>query len=423
MIVFALLLAFFFLDYIRPTSYLPGLAVLHLNSLVPIGMVLGTIALRKDRKPIEGDPSNHAMIAALLFCILLSAMFAVVTERVFNTFEAVIGYAAVYWAITQQVDSLKRFKLVIKALLIVHLIVALLNPLMFTNPDARHYVTSGGFLGDGNDLALSVNIVVPFCLFLMTESTKRWQRIFWAVALVVCLACIVLTQSRGGTLALACVGLYYWSKSDKKLIGAIGVVVVVAAILLSAPAAYFDRMATIGDSQEGSAQGRLMAWTAATEMALSYPLTGVGAGHFGMIHGKTAHSIYFLVLGELGFPALILLITILVRNLKANRRLLKELAGDPSAGTERRLLAALSASVIAFATGGAFLSAAYYPHLYVIAGLNTAARRLIHERARSTALVPPAPAPLLLPNAISPEWNATRAANPLALPHPSSPAK
>jgi putative inorganic carbon (hco3(-)) transporter len=423
MIVFALLLAFFFLDYVRPTSFFPALSILHLNALVPMAMVAGTIALRKDRKPIEGEPSNHVMIAAFLGCIVLSAAFAAVTERVFTIFEAVVGYGAVYWALTQQVDTLNRFKLVVKTLLIVHLVVAALNPLMFTDPDARHYVTSGGFLGDGNDFALSLNIVVPFCLFLMSESKNSRQRGFWALALCVCLASIILTKSRGGTLALGCVGLYYWSKSDKKLLGVVGAVLVVGVILLSAPASYFERMATIGDTQEGSAQGRIVAWTAAVEMATDYPLTGVGAGHFGLTHGKTAHSIYFLVLGELGFPGVILLVAIITRNLTANRRLLKELTGEPNAGTERRLIASLSAAMIAFATAGAFLSAAYYPHLYVIAGLSTAARRLVHERSRAHASVEVRPPVTVKPNAISPEWNSSRGANPLRLPQSSSPAK
>ncbi len=423
MIVFGLLIAFFFLDYVRPTSFFPGLAVLHLNALVPLAMVVGTIALRKDRQPIDGEPSNHWMIAAFLGSIWFSAVVAPVTERVFTVFEAVLGYGAVYWALTQQVDSLNRLKQVIKTLLIVHVIVAGLNPQMFTDSGTRQYLSSGGFLGDGNDFALSLNIVVPLCLFLVSESTNSRQRIFWATALTVCLASIVLTQSRGGTLALACVGLYYWSKSDKKTWGVVAGILVVGVIVLSAPASYFDRMATIGDTQEGSAQGRIDAWGAAFDMALTYPVTGVGAGHFGLIHGKTAHSIYFLVLGELGFPGLIILITIIARNLTANRRVRSELGDDPSAGTERRLLAALSASMIAFATAGAFLSAAYYPHLYVIAGLSTAARRLVHERARSAAPTEPRPSAVVLPNAISPEWNSARAANPLRLPHPTSPSE
>ena len=72
---------------------------------------------------------------------------------------------------------------------------------------------------------------------------------------------------------------------------------------------------------------------------------------------------------------------------------LRESAGEPASrprGEEpghrtdpaptRQLLASLSASVIAFATGGAFLSAVYYPHMFVIGGLLVAGRRVVRSR-------------------------------------------
>jgi putative inorganic carbon (HCO3(-)) transporter len=408
--IFYGLLAFFFLDYIRPTSFYPELAVLHLNSLVPLGVVIGCLLSGKQQRPIEGEPSNTAMVVTFVGLILFSGAFAQITDRSFNVFTMVLGYAFIYWALTQQVDSVERLKIVIKALLLVHLIVAALNPLMFTDPDVRHYVSSGAFLGDGNDFALSINIVVPLCLFLISESTKKPRKLFWTVALVVCLMCVVLTKSRGGTVALGCMAVYYWSKSERKVIGVAGLAVVVVLIVALAPPSYFERMAMIGDSQEGSAQGRIQAWTAAFEMAKASPLVGVSPGHFPMLHGLTAHSIYFLVLAELGFPGLIVLLLIIVRNLQANGRLLKQIAGDDTAGTERRLLVALNASMIAFAAGGAFLSAAYYPHMYVIAGLHTAARRIVHERSRPAATeLAPVRKPIVFPYGISPEWNPERA--------------
>jgi hypothetical protein len=110
------------------------------------------------------------------------------------------------------------------------------------------------------------------------------------------------------------------------------------------------------------------------------------------------------------------LITILVRNLTANRRRLREIADDPAAATERRMLAALSAAMIAFVTGGAFLSAAYYPHMYVLAGLHTAARRLVYERSRSDAPVRMSLPQPVAPHAISAEWRARRPGHQLRLP-------
>jgi hypothetical protein len=53
----------------------------------------------------------------------------------------------------------------------------------------------------------------------------------------------------------------------------------------------------------------------------------------------------------------------------------------------------LNASLIAFAVGGAFLSVAYYPHLYVLAGIFTAAQvTYIREKNEKTATVKAKPA-------------------------------
>jgi O-antigen ligase len=123
-------------------------------------------------------------------------------------------------------------------------------------------------------------------------------------------------------------------------------------------------------------------------MAVDNPLLGVGAGHFAIMHGavyrtttggpheQTAHSIYFHVLGEFGLPGIVLLVGMIAWNFRANRRLAIELrrAGLTETSSELRLLTASSAALIAYAVGGAFLSAFYYPHLYVVAAFLAASR-------------------------------------------------
>ena len=58
-------------------------------------------------------------------------------------------------------------------LILVHVILAALTPEMFTDPEDRHYLASGTFLGDGNDYALSVNIAIPLSLFLWSDAAPR----------------------------------------------------------------------------------------------------------------------------------------------------------------------------------------------------------------------------------------------------------
>jgi len=406
MIYYALLL-FFVLEYARPGSYIPGLDALRLNSLVPILVVLGTMFTHPPVSNAEVmKESNTKLIGFLLGLIALSVLTAEVTLYAWDVFKAVVGYVLVYWAIGRQVGDLQRLKGLFRTLVVVHLLLAAMTPEMFTDPDTRHYIAAGTFLGDGNDFALSVNLVIPFALFLMLEARTIAGRVVSGGALLVLVLCVVATQSRGGTLALVFTGAYYWCKSDKKVVTGLLGIAGLAAVLVFAPPEYFERMDTISSYEtDGSAQGRITAWKAGTAMALSNPLLGVGAGQFPgkfvefapagpsgpEVRWKTAHSIYFLILGELGFPGLGLLLGFIVSNLVTNRRQAREFRKrSPDEQVEGRLLACLSASLLAYAIAGAFLSATYYPHMFVLGGLLVAARRIartIHSSSDEGAVV------------------------------------
>lgn len=414
------LLVYFFLEYVRPGYYLPVIDAVHLNALVPIGVILATLALRT---PVTNwavvQETNTKLLAGFFGVLFVSLLFATVTERAYKVFEMVLGYLIIYWLLVRQVADVRRLKGIFTILIFVHVVVALMNPVMFTDPEGRHGITSGAFIGDGNDYALSVNICIPFCLFLILDSKRAIGRAFWVAVLLLLVVAIVTTKSRGGTVALGAMGLYYWMKSERKvMIGAVFAIVVMT-ILVVAPPSYFERMGTITDTEESSAQGRITAWTEGTKMALRNPLLGAGVGHFPVAFGAanggrwmTAHSIYFLTLGELGVPGISILLALIFVNLSKNKRLASALGALPprEAFRARNLLMCTSASMIAFASGGAFLSATYYPHLYVICGLLAAVRLMVSVRIEAAQSAPAAAEDLtartraIAGGQLSPEW-------------------
>ena len=402
---------FLVMEYVRPGSYLPALNVLRLNTIVPLSVIAGTFLSSKGAPGSELiRESNTKFILFFLTLIIFSVLTADVTLYAYNTFVTVFSYALVYWVIARQIDDVRKMKGVFATLALIHVALAALTPEMFTDPDARHYLASGTFLGDGNDYALSVNIAIPFCAFLMFDASTKRHKAFYGMMLLILVLCVVMTKSRGGTLALGAVGFYYWLKSSRKALTGTLAILTVAMVLAYAPHSYFERMATISaQPQDGSAQGRLIAWGAGTRMALDHPIFGVGAGHFPVKFGAeykpkdmqmpwiTAHSIYFLILGELGFPGIGALLFFFVSNFIANRRLHAELAkrASPEATRYAQLLASLSASLLAYAVAGAFLSAAYYPHMFIVGGLLVSGRRAARaalqdrEQARPAAALEP----------------------------------
>lgn len=393
------LLLYFVLEYIRPGSYVPALNALHLNSIVPLAVFAGSLFTKRVKVSEVLSSQNARWLGFLLSIMVISGITCDVKMYAITKFEAVIGYFFMFVVLKKELYDLDRVKGVLVTLVLVHLAVGALSPAMFSGDGERHYIASGSFLGDGNDFALSVNVVIPFCLFMMLESQSVTKKLFYAGTLAVLILAVAATQSRGGILALAGVGFYYWLKSDRKIIGVVGMVLVSVLIVSTAPPQFFERMETMtktGDEMEGSAHGRILAWTSAIRMAADHPLLGVGVGHFPVKYGaeyrpegygqneipwQTAHSSYFLVLGELGIPGIIFLMGIIVFNLIAGERTLRQMkVRSPECGlSNRNLVIALNASLVGFAVGGAFLSATYYPHIYMLAGLLECGRDLSRE--------------------------------------------
>lgn len=384
------LLLYFLLEYVRPGNILPALNVLHLNSIVPLAVFMGAIFSNGQVKMSEVLSSKNARwMLYFLFLMVISGLTCDIKTYALTRFEAVIGYFFVFLVLKKELYDVDKLKGVFSTLVLVHLIVGVLTPELFSGDGERHYIASGSFLGDGNDFALSVNIVIPFCLYLMLEASSLTKKVIYGGILAVLVFAVVATQSRGGVLALASVGLYYWFKSSRKVLGMAGIAAVILFILAVAPPQFFDRLDTItqtGENMEGSAQGRILAWTSAVRMAVDHPILGVGAGHFAVKYGvdyrpdgfgpneipwQTAHSSYFLILGELGIPGIIFLLGMIISNVMAGERRLREIGRENVIGSDgrRNLIISLNASLIAFIVGGAFLSGTYYPHIYLLAGL------------------------------------------------------
>jgi len=384
-----------FLDYVRPGSYLPIIEAARLNSVVPLTVLLFTVFHKSDVSDQEVFSNrNSRWLLFFLVLLLISLFTADVTHYSFNILTTVLGFVFWYYIIVKLVTTERRMRALFATLVLSNALLLLLNPQLITNPEMRSYIQGNTFLGDGNDYSLSVAIVIPMCLYLIMRAKTLWIRLFWGVALAALILGVVGTQSRGATIALACVFLFLWWKGRQKITGLALIALLVSGIVSYAPDIYFERIDSIANyEEEGSAMGRITAWKTAVRMAEKHPLLGVGSGHFAVKLGTefrppefgvgnlpwlTAHSMYFLLLGELGIPGITFLFAMLIGNYLINNKLMcnaRKRSSDLA-----NLFLMLNASLIAFAIGGAFLSVAYYPHLYVLTGIWTAAY-FIHKQA------------------------------------------
>jgi probable O-glycosylation ligase (exosortase A-associated) len=150
-----------------------------------------------------------------------------------------------------------------------------------------------------------------------------------------------------------------------------------------------------------SALGRINAWHVAVNVAKSH-LFGGGFRTFTkevfLVYAPNptdvhdAHSIYFEVLGEQGFPGLLIFLAILLTTLWRLERLRRRWPKDSTRRWIRDLAEMLQFGLLGYMFGGAFLGLAYFdlPYYLVVSSILL---EFIAERQPATVAVPAAAKP------------------------------
>jgi len=176
-------------------------------------------------------------------------------------------------------------------------------------------------MADPNHDAMALVGALPILLFLCTGHGHKWPlRIAAVFGVAACLAGIIATHSRGGTLGLIVAVVMFALLSRRKAIATVCVLVATSGVLLFAPTSFWQRNETDSlGSEDLSIAGRLEAWQVAGRIFEERPILGVGEGaflaawdHYAPIDSNrlfgqhyVAHNLVLEVLGQLGLIGLI----------------------------------------------------------------------------------------------------------------------
>ena len=245
-------------------------------------------------------------------------------------------------------------------------------------------------LGDPNDLSLVLMFPVSFLAAeLFDKGANKYRRLFAAVGLLLAISGVIATQSRGGFLGIAAILSFFLYQKVKNPI-VVGMCAAVAMLAMMVFAGIGDRQSggAAEDGVDASAMGRIYAWQAAINMALSNPLTGVGVDNFYVNYyfysphwdGKNhaVHSTWFQVLGETGFVGIgifVLLIASIYRSL-SRVYCINALNHNDQVAVNAN---ALKAGLIGFMVAGTFLTQAFTWPLYIILALTIALEKITVE--------------------------------------------
>lgn len=249
-------------------------------------------------------------------------------------------------------------------------------------------------IADNNDLALALLMIVPLLRYCQSLVKKPWLSWLLLLMLGLVIASIIGSYSRGAMLAGVFVLLYYWLKGRNKLRNALVVAFGILVLLPLMPEAWFQRMNSINEYQEdGSAQGRINAWWTAFYVA-NDRITGGGFRTFSQdvfdryapvqdtFHD--AHSIYFQVLGSHGYIGLVLFLLLGVHALRTANWLLHHTKNNLELKWLYELTIAVQVSLIAYASGGAFLTLANFDLYYQLLAILIVARQHVEQQAQLT---------------------------------------
>ena len=196
--IYYLVLAFFVVEYMRPGNMLPPLNALRLNTVVPLCMLVATALSGKVANGEVLSERNALIFATLTVLVVGSVVTAGNTLYAFTAFTVVLGYVLLTWVVARQMGDIEDVKGLFKTLMFIHLGIVAVAPELVLDGQNRNYIPAGAFLGDGNDFALSIDILVPFCLYMIFDAKGMKGRLFWGASLLVLVAAIIGTQSRGG---------------------------------------------------------------------------------------------------------------------------------------------------------------------------------------------------------------------------------
>jgi len=399
---FLVCLAFIIFSFFRIHEAFPVLTPLHIPQALAISAILALLWHFFVTGKIQPFWTRELSWFALFFgLVTVGVIFAsnrgVAMSAWSDTFvKMAIMVLAIAWLLRTEEDFALASRLfVIAGILIGGL--ALYNKVNGIGLIEGTRVTIGrdvrSILGDPNDLSLVLLFPASFSFALMIGARlKKIDRLLGLVGYIVVVLAIVATQSRGGLLGVMAVsGLLFYRRVKSPIL-----LLSVGAIALSGllVAAGISDRASGGAAEDGideSAMGRIYAWKAAFYMAVDRPLSGVGLNNFLVNYfaysphwdGKNhaVHSTWFGVLGETGFPGLIVFVTMVFFVFRSIRSSVIKLEKHSEKVPPRvqAMASGVYAGLLGFIVSGTFLTQGFTWPIYVLLALTVAASRFVSQ--------------------------------------------
>ncbi len=407
---------------------IPHRAAFGFAATMPFGQIVAISTLvaflfSKERRPFPFNAVT-AVYLALLFWMTVTSFFAMNTAEV--VFDRWVFVAKIHVMLLVTMMLIRGREQIERLIWVFALSIGFYGVkggiwTALTGGGGRVYGPDGGMASDNNALGLALVMLLPFFYYLYRMASRRVVRLGLLFCFVTITLSILGSQSRGALLALLAMATFLGLKSTRPVLTTLALACTVALAVLFMPDSWTGRMESIENyEQDSSAMSRIYTWKTMWALAVDRPLVGGGfvvdtpqvfaiyapPGDLGYhVDGTVyvAHSIYFQMLGEHGFPGLALYLLIGASAWRMAARLVRETREDPEyAHWLPLLMRMVQVSLAGYSVGGAFLSLAHFDLSYYIIGIVVLADATLRERRREQAVaVTTATGPPQLPVAAS----------------------
>jgi probable O-glycosylation ligase (exosortase A-associated) len=400
------LLAFTAILIVSPQAWVPALGSLRIALVAAAVAIVAELLDRAMRhRPFRRTPTAFALVFALVsWAVLTIPLSYWPGGSVAALTDHFLKAIAFFWLIGTVITSRSRLRIFLWLLVLASLPLSWTAVQNFASgsflqtpdgaaPRIAGYTTAGsGLAANPNDLALMINLLIPFAAALAATTRRMIPRLIAGAALLLGVAGVIVTFSRAGFLTLIAMGLVgLLALGRRRPLALLGAAMVVVAASTVLPHGYFERLSTITDiasDTTGSAQGRWNDALVAIEVAARNPVTGVGLDQnvlaLNQERGATwreVHNVYLQYAVDLGLPGLMLFLALFASLFRTAGRVRRVARSRESMRDVAAAAGSVQVALLAFAVAAFFHPVAYQFYFFLAGGLALAVQNVLRSAA------------------------------------------